>query len=136
MARTRPNPYLSDSKPECHGRSSERRVAKSLGAELNPASGALEGLKGDSFKRLGEGHGLLIESKATTAKSISIKKDWLDKIRDEAIGESSYPALTVSFVDEYGRPQDHNSDWVMIPKWLANDLFEGARKLYELSKEV
>lgn len=128
MARKRPNPYLSEAPLECHGRSSEKRVAQFYGAEVNPASGALEGLKGDSYMKLNDESGILFESKSTISQSISIKKEWLDKIRDEAIAECSYPALTISFVDKFGRAQDHNSDWVMVPKHLAKVLFEGAKK--------
>lgn len=116
------NPFLPGAELENHGRVSERRVAKKIGAKPRAGSGAVEGFKGDSHLLLGSGAGILFESKCTIHQSLSVKKEWLDKIREEALSEGKYPALTVSFVDQYGRPQDGNSDWVMFPQYLAKEL--------------
>lgn len=91
------------------GRKSEQRVAKMLGGRLRPASGALEGAKGDIVMDK-----FLVEAKSSQRMSITIKLDWLCKIAREARSEGKTPALTVSFVTPEGRAQ-LDGDWVMIP---------------------
>lgn len=108
------NPYIRRVKKRSagyHGMRSERRVAKSLGTRQTPASGALPGAKGDiRLERL------LIEAKATRHGSIQIKKEWLDKITQEALALHKTPALMISFVMPTGAGI-RNGDWVMVPKY-------------------
>lgn len=114
----RRQPYLHD--PENHGISSEKRVVKNLGGVPRLASGAIEGLKGDGELNYKNGK-FLIEAKATIHKSLTVKKEWLDKISEEALSEERTPALTISFVDEYGNAIDFNSDWVLLPSHFVKE---------------
>ena len=56
----------------------------------------------------------LLEAKSTRRDSMTIKLDWLCKIAREAMAEGKMPALSVSFVNEHGRPRELG-DWVLIP---------------------
>ena len=91
------------------GRLSERQVAAKLGARVTPASGAMEGAKGDMSL-----DDYLLEAKSSVNKSFSLKHEWLEKITQEALPLGKTPALTVSFTDGSGRPI-RNGDWVLIP---------------------
>lgn len=54
-----------------------------------------------------------IEHKSTEKGSISIKKEWLDKVSDGARAHGTTPALVVTFVSHrLGVPP---SDWALIP---------------------
>ena len=98
------------------GRQSERKVAKELRARLTPASGAMEGAKGDMAVS-----GFLIEAKSTSSGSLSIKLDWLSKIRHEAVHSDKLPALTVTFTDRNGEPVSEGQ-WIMIPLSVWKDI--------------
>lgn len=111
-----PNPLLSRYDKRLHGTKSERRIAKNIGARRNAGSGAIEGLKGDSSLA-----NLLIESKATVNGSLSLKKEWLDKITREALAQNKNPALTISFVTGSGESLP-GGDFLVIPLWLAKTL--------------
>lgn len=100
------------------GRRSEKKVAKSLHAQLKPASGAMAGAKGDMATK-----DFLIEAKSTTNDSISIKHDWLGKISQEAMMEGRDPALSVRFTRADGRAINYG-DWMMIPRELFEELME------------
>ncbi len=104
------------------GRASETRLAKDLGAMLRPASGAVEGIKGDMAL---PDH--LIEAKSTTGRSISLQHSWLGKITKEAREQALRPAVTLSFTHENGRPVP-NGHWVAVPlhDWL--ELLEAAKE--------
>lgn len=92
------------------GRASEKRLAKQLNGRAQPASGAVEGLKGDIvFAKV------LMEAKSTTGNSISIKHEWLSKIAYEARNETKIPAVAISFVTPEGKPVI-SGDWVMVPR--------------------
>ena len=91
------------------GRKSEARLAKALKGRAQPASGALEGAKGDIV--LPE---FLLEAKSTQQASMSLKHDWLLKIAHEAQTKRKDPALSISFVNPDGTPA-RNGEWVMIP---------------------
>lgn len=98
------------------GRASETLLTKSLGGQARPASGALQGAKGDID--LGD---ILMEAKSTTGKSMALQRDWLLKIAQEARSEQKYPALAISFVRPDGRPL-LDGEWVAVPRhvWEAN----------------
>jgi len=102
-----------------HGTKSEVRVAKALGARLTPASGAFTGHKGD-FRR----GRLLAEAKSTVQISAILKLEWLTKITKEATEKGCNPALFLSFVNGNGTPKP-GGDWVVIPKYLWDELMEG-----------
>ena len=91
------------------GRASEKRLTKDLGGRGRPASGALEGAKGDID--LGP---VLLEAKSTTNTSMALKLDWLLKIGREARSEGKTPALAVSFIQPDGRPLV-DGEWCLIP---------------------
>ncbi|MCL4743814.1 MAG: hypothetical protein KJZ83_00215 [Burkholderiaceae bacterium] len=91
------------------GRKSERRLAHQLATRPRPASGAMEGAKGDMD--LGT---VLLEAKSTTQVSMAVKLDWLAKISKEARSEGKMPALSVSFVKPDGTPL-LDGEWVMVP---------------------
>ena len=91
------------------GRSSEKRLTRTLGGRGRPGSGALEGAKGDID--LGA---ILLEAKSTTNASMALKLDWLVKIAGEARSEGKTPALAVSFVKPDGSAL-MDGEWVLIP---------------------
>lgn len=67
----------------------EKRLAKKYDGQVSAASGAFWSRKGDV-----RSIDLLIEHKYTSSnKSITIKKEWLDKIEKEAILDSRLPVL-------------------------------------------
>lgn len=80
----------------------EKRVAKKSGGKAQVNSGATRFQKGDV--KISD-IGILIECKTKTAESetISIKKEWIYKLREEAIGMGYNPnraTLSISFGDE------------------------------------
>jgi hypothetical protein len=105
------NPLFDRQKDKgSHGRSAEKRAAKRLGGRVRPGSGALDGAKGDiTVKKF------LIENKAVSTDSISIKLDWLLKIYAESISAGLTPALAFQFVHGSGISELRNR-WVMIPE--------------------
>lgn len=110
------NPLLERYSKKKHGTKSEKRIAKSLGARLTPASGALQGAKGDSATPK-----FLIESKSTIRDSLRLELAWLVKIEKEALNHGKVPLLTISFVYLNGLPKE--SDWVCVPKWAFDEYF-------------
>lgn len=101
-----------------HGNRSESRVAKSLSAQLRPASGALKGAKGDLL--LPE---FLVEAKSTVSDSLSVKLSWMVKITIESLNIGKTPALAISFVTPEGKAKPHG-DWVAIPLTTFQELTE------------
>lgn len=109
---TSDNPYLrrlAKAGIGASGRASEKRLAKALGGKARPASGAMQGAKGDID--LGP---VLMEAKSTVGLSMSLKREWLLKIAGEARSEGKTPALAISFVLENGRPLP-DGEWVAVP---------------------
>jgi hypothetical protein len=98
------------------GRRSENRLSKVLGGRLTPASGAMDGAKGDI--RLSE---FLLEAKSTTRDSFSVDYGHLAKIRAESLTNNKYPGLTVSFTTGNGRPRT-SGEWVMVPLSVFQEL--------------
>lgn len=73
----------------------EKQVAKSIGGKQTPNSGATKFVKGDILT-----DDFLIECKTTLTpkKSFAIKKEWLDKNRQEMFAmNKSYNALAFNF---------------------------------------
>lgn len=91
------------------GRYSELKTARRLSARLTANSGAGK-VKGDFY--LPDFH---FEAKATEAKSISLKLDWLLKLVKTARDYARVPALTVTFITGDGRHKAGGA-WVLIPE--------------------
>jgi Holliday junction resolvase len=106
-----------------HGTKSEQRLGKSLSARMTPASGALEGAKGDMVKTTPSMGKLMIEAKSTVHNTMSLDLGWLVKVATEALADGATPALTVSFVTPDGKARNHG-DWVMMPAWQWKELVE------------
>lgn len=90
------------------GRAAEKRMANDLKARLRPASGAMQGAKGDMTSGK-----VLIEAKSTVNDSLGLKHAWLAKIAKESRDLGMMPALAVNFTDGTGRPVQ-NGAWVLI----------------------
>lgn len=101
-----------------HGQKSELRVLEDMGAMQTIASGSLDGMKSDGVK-----NNLRIECKATIKNSISLKHDWLLKIREEALATNKIPVLTISFVTADGESKA-GGDYAVIPLYLFTDFAE------------
>lgn len=110
------NPLMTD--VPLHGQKSEERVIKDIGAIQTIASGSIDGMKSDGVK-----DNLRIECKATVKKSISLKHEWLLKIREEALATNKIPVLTISFVDASGESKA-GGDFAVIPLYLFTDFAE------------
>jgi hypothetical protein len=75
----------------------ERRTAKNIGGRVQVSSGSSDFLKGDVVTK-----NCLVECKTATSekKSMSIKKEWLEKIEEQAIGMGKkFPILAFDFGD-------------------------------------
>lgn len=107
---------LADRRFGLVGRQAEERTAKRLGAKLTPASGALDGAKGDMALGC-----FLIENKSTVQGRIGLKFDWLAKIAREARTLGKRPALALSFTTGDGRPIV-DGKWVLIPEHVFDEL--------------
>lgn len=110
------NPLMTD--VPLHGQKSELRVLEDMGAMQTIASGSLDGMKSDGVK-----DNLRIECKATLKKSISLKHEWLLKIREEALATNKIPVLTISFVTADGESKA-GGDFAVIPLYLFTDFAE------------
>jgi len=122
-ATKRKNPFDIECKQHTHGQKSEARVVDSLDGKQMIGSGAFDPYKSDGIQVTATGT-YRIECKATAHKSMSIKYEWLIKIRNEAHSEGQTPILTVSFVDRQGSPIP-SGDWVMVPLHVWKELTSG-----------
>lgn len=114
------NPFLNriaNRSKTSHGNRSEKRLGKSIMAQMHAGSGS-KGRKGDMRKG-----GFLIESKATVKDSIGVKKEWLEKVENQALLIGKKPALSLSFVRGNGEALP-NGDWVAIRLSDFKELFE------------
>ena len=100
----------------------EKRIAKALGGKQVIGSGSTPFLKGDVIA--GQ---LFIEAKTKMepSKSISVKKEWLDKAKAQAIAtrKADY-ALAISF----GEPKEY----YIIEDTLMEELFKSRQVLFEI----
>jgi len=112
------NPLMRRLNRNDHGQRSEKRAAARMGGRLQPGSGSKDHSKGD-FKL----PAFLVENKATTSLSMSVKLDWLRKISGEAAGFTKEPALAIQFVDGQGKPVADGA-WVAIPERVFRELTE------------
>jgi hypothetical protein len=119
------NPYLERAAKKLigdTGRASEKRVARSMGGRLQPASGAVDGHKGD-FK-LKRRMKFLAEAKSTTGDTLKLDLGWLMKITSEALAQRAKPMLVVSFTTPEGKLRGLKEDWVCIPRHVFDELTE------------
>lgn len=85
----------------------EQDMAEAIGGRTQAGSGSVAGCKGDVRKK-----GFFrIECKSTEAKSFSVKREILDKIRSEC-GRQELPALDILFLGPNLVEEDR---WVAVP---------------------
>jgi hypothetical protein len=101
-----------------HGAKAEKRLAKRTGARLTPASGALQGAKGDMFTDR-----FRIESKSTVKDSYRLPLDVLCKAADEASEQGEVGVLVIQFVMPDGRIRRQGA-WVCLPEHVFKELLE------------
>ena len=77
---------------------SERKVASRVGDRVTPGSGNMDApsVKGDIVVK----DKLRAEHKETAASSISMKREWLEKIERQALANGEMPALYIQFNDQ------------------------------------
>ena len=75
----------------------ESHVAKVTGGRRNPNSGATD-FGGKADVNIGNRISVECKTKTSSSKSISIKKEWIEKLRQEAVFDGNrYSALAFSF---------------------------------------
>lgn len=100
---------------QAHGNKAERRLSKRLDARLTPASGALQGAKGDMTTEQ-----FRIESKATVKDSYRLTLETLCKASDEATEQGQVPAVAVQFTTADGRLR-RCGGWVVVPEHVFKE---------------
>ncbi len=98
----------------------ERRVASRLGGRRIRNSGGARWSKHDHSTDDGdvatpEFH---IEQKSTSKKSMSIQREWLDKVREGARKFGKDPAVVLTFVSP-NKPAQGPEDWILMPVEVA-----------------
>jgi hypothetical protein len=104
----------------------EEKLARDTGGRRVRRSGGMYWSKNN--KRTEDGdvvtkeiiRGWNFEHKGTTTGSITIKRDWLNKVRDGARAKTRRPAIVVTF-DQGLKVQE---DWVLIPRSIFDRLCE------------
>lgn len=94
----------------------EKRVAKSLGGKVQKGSGSVPFHKGDIKTTE-----LLVEAKRTDKDSMSVKKEWFEKVTREAMAYNKIPALSIEFENT---ERYVSKDWVAVPVKFLNMLIE------------
>lgn len=94
------------------GTVAERRTGKVFNARMTVGSGAFRQKSDGEFQTASQD--FRFENKATEKKSMSLKRDWLEKITREAHGSQQVPLLTIQFMDGINlRPF---GAWVCLPE--------------------
>jgi hypothetical protein len=88
------------------GKNYEKKASKALQGQLTPGSGS-QAKKGDLL--IGD---LLLELKTSTNESITLKKEYLHKIRKAALEQNKQPGLLFSFVTMNGVSEE---EWLAVP---------------------
>jgi hypothetical protein len=102
------------------GTVAEKRTGRSFDARLTVGSGAFRQKSDGEFTKGDQG--FRFENKATEKKSMSLKREWLEKISREAHGNQQIPMLTLQFMDgEHLRPY---GAWVCLPEVEFKQLLE------------
>lgn len=94
----------------------ETRIAKELGGRRLPRSGGTRWSKNERTTDDGdvstpEFH---VEHKRTEKKSISLKREWLEKVREGSRKFAKDPAVVITFQDP-AKPYNKPEDWILIP---------------------
>lgn len=96
----------------------ENRIAKELGGKRLPRSGGLYRTSGETARdsKVTAGGDLstkdfLVEHKFTQNKSLSLKKEWLDKVQEGAKAANKWAALGITFDLGNGKTED----WIAVP---------------------
>jgi hypothetical protein len=99
-------------------RNQEQRIARSFpkGKRL-PRSGGLAWSRHDGTTAGGDvvTSEFLLECKLTRSSSITIKRSWLDKVRDGARRLGKDPGLVITFERHLEPPED----WIFVPLAVA-----------------
>jgi|GEM_PF-6409452 len=82
--------WLKGKTPQVRGRGIEKQLAKGLGARVQPGSGAFPGIRED-IKDLN----YLYQVKSTDKKSIVVKLEDLEKLRENAIKGGREPVFVI-----------------------------------------
>ena len=102
------------------GQRTERRILKKIGARRQPASGAIPGFPNDGIKNC-----YLIEIKSTEKQSLSVKREWMEVLEENAILIGKVPVLVLVFNGYLNRTQIGEKlklesailqEWVAIPR--------------------
>jgi hypothetical protein len=114
---TKPKSKLFDKEHNnVKSRKQENNLAKKLGGKRQKASGAVTHHRGDvSTKEL------LFEAKRTDKDSMSLKKEWLEKITKEALVSNRIPALSIEFGEI---EQLVENSWVAVPLRFFTELMD------------
>lgn len=105
-------------------RKQEDRIANKLGGRRLPRSGGRHWSKYDKTTDDGDiaTPDLHVEHKRTDKKSISVKREWLEKVREGAAKFGKHPALVITFEDP-SKPYSQPEDWIMVPLDVARQVF-------------
>lgn len=104
-----------------HGRVSEKRVARRLGARPTIASGN-QGDKGD-YHLPGVVYRFRGENKSTYHSSMVMDFVWLAKIKQEARNKDETAMLTLDFVNRDGSSRK-DGQWVCLPLDVFEEMLE------------
>jgi hypothetical protein len=94
----------------------EDRISEALHGKRLPRSGGLSWSKWDKKKTAGgdlRNAEFLIEHKRTDNESMSIKKEWLAKVREGAASVLRDPAVIITF--ETAGSTKPPEDWILLP---------------------
>lgn len=117
------NPFLRRMAKEPsngHGKKSEAKLMKKMGALPTPNSGARRGGKSDGTVT-SAGTDWRIESKCTVNDRLPIDIGWMVKITHEAYNTARTPLVTLSWVMPDGSPRPMG-EWVCIPLSVWQEL--------------
>lgn len=104
----------------------ENRVARELGGKRLPRSGANRWSKWDKATANGDiaVPEIHVEHKRTEKDSMSLKREWLEKVTIGSRAQAKEPAMVLTFEDATSFPQD----WALIPLDMLKQLLALSRK--------
>lgn len=111
---------LKETSIKAEANNRESRLAKQLGGQVQPASGAIRGFKGDI--KLDD---FIMDSKGTIADYLNLKTREFVKITKEALENRKHPAIIFTFERI---AQGVSKDWIAIPIEVFAELLENSKK--------
>lgn len=99
----------------------EKDIAKVIGGQRQPGSGAFYWAKSDVISK----KGFRGECKLTEGESIRVTVDVIKKISKEAFGAHQEPLLALRFM---GMKYPYDADWIAVPARVFEKLIEGEEK--------